>query len=64
MSYHLIKEPAKSSPMIGENRQLGTYEPVECENNQLKFKTSGKLPIISEEFCKIYPNLIKENRRM
>ena len=30
----------------GENRPLVTYEPVEFENNQLKFKTSAKLRII------------------
>jgi len=30
----------------------------------LKFKTAGKLTIILEEFYRIYPNLIKENRRM
>ena len=32
--------------------------------NRLKFKTARKLPIILEEFIEIYPNLIKENRRM
>jgi hypothetical protein len=32
--------------MIGENRQLAANEPVEFGNNQLKFKTAGKLPII------------------
>ena len=37
--------------MIGENRQLVANEPVEFENNRLKFfKTEGKLPIILEEF--------------
>ena len=39
--------------MIGENRQLVTDEPVE-------FKTTGKLPIILEEFIEINPNLMKE----
>ena len=33
-------------------------------NNRLKFKTTWKLPIILEEFHRIYPNLLKENRRM
>jgi hypothetical protein len=33
-------------------------------NNRLKFKAAGKLPIILEEFIRIYPNLIKENWRM
>ena len=50
--------------MIRENRQLVTNEPVEFENNQLMFKTAGKLPIILEEFCRRYPNLIKEDRIM
>ena len=36
--------------MIGETRQLVTDEPVEFENNRLKFKTAEKLPIILEEF--------------
>ena len=31
----------------------------------MKFKTTaGKLPIISEGIYRIYPNIIKENRRM
>ena len=41
--------------MIGENRQLVTIELVEFENNQLKFKTAGKVPIILEEFIKYTP---------
>jgi hypothetical protein len=41
--------------MIGENRQLVTNEPVEFENNQLKFKTVRKSPIILEEFIKYTP---------
>ena len=41
--------------MIGENRQLVTNEPVEFENNRLKFKTAGKLPIILEEFVEYTP---------
>ena len=36
--------------MVGEIRQLVINEPVEFENNRLKFKTAGKLPIILEEF--------------
>ena len=31
--------------------------------NRLKFKTAGKLPIILE-FHRIYPNLVRENRRI
>jgi hypothetical protein len=47
--------------MIGENRQLVTNEPVEFE----------KLPVEVQDYRKkygriyrIYPNSIKENRRM
>jgi hypothetical protein len=50
--------------MIGENRQLVTNEPVEFENNRLKLKIGGKLPIILEDFIERYPILIKENRGM
>ena len=47
--------------MIGEN-QLVTNEPVEVE---LKFMTAGKLPTILEKSIEyIYPNLVKEYRRM
>ena len=41
--------------MIRENRQYVTDEPVEFENNRLKFKTAGKLPIILEEFKEYTP---------
>ena len=41
--------------MIGENRQLVTNEPVELRNNQLKFKTTRKLPIVLEEFIEYTP---------
>ena len=37
------------NPMIGDNRQLVTYELVSLSNNRLKFKTAGKLPITLEE---------------
>ena len=41
--------------MIGENRQLVTYELVEFEKNRLKLKTAEKLPIILEEFKEYTP---------
>ena len=50
--------------MIGENRQLVKDEAAEFENSRLKFKTAGKLPIILEEFIRIFPSLIKESRTM
>ena len=34
----------------GENRLLVTDELVEFKNNRLKLKTSGKSPIVLEEF--------------
>jgi hypothetical protein len=42
--------------MIGENRQLGTDEPIEFEKlTSFKFKTAGKLPNILEEFIESTP---------
>ena len=54
LSYYLTLVRAVSgltwySTMNGENRPLVTDEPVQLRNSRLKFKTSGKLPIISEE---------------
>jgi hypothetical protein len=37
---------------------------LNLRNNRLKFETARKLPIILEELYRIYPNLIKENRRI
>ena len=37
---------------------------LSLRNDQLKFKTAGKLPIILEESVEYTPNLIKENRTM
>ena len=41
--------------MIGENRQLVTNELIEFENNRLKLKTKGKLPINSGESIEHIP---------
>jgi hypothetical protein len=41
--------------MIRENRQLVADEPVEFENDWLKFKTARKLPIILEAFIEYTP---------
>jgi hypothetical protein len=41
--------------MIRENWQLVTDEPVEFENNRLKFKIARKLPLILEEFIEYTP---------
>ena len=36
-------------PLLGKNRRLVTDEPVEFEDNRLKFETAGGLPIILEK---------------
>ena len=53
-----------STVTIGENRQLVTDEPVEFENNRLKFKIVRKVTDRYKGICEIYPILIKENRSM
>ena len=35
--------------MNGENPQLVTDQPVEFENQPVRFKTSGELPLVLEE---------------
>ena len=54
-----MMESRQAGSMIGETRQLVTNEPVEFENNRLKFKTAGKLPIILEEFVE-YTRVIRK----
>ena len=49
------------SPRTGSWLQMNR---LTLRNNQLVLKTAGKLPTILEEFIQLYPNLIKENRRM
>ena len=46
-----------SISMVGENRQLVTDEPVEVQDCR-------KITDHSRGMYRIYPNLIKENRRM
>ena len=48
--------------MIGNNGQLVTNEPVDFVNNQLEFKTKGKINSHFRGIYRIYPNLIQENR--
>jgi hypothetical protein len=50
--------------MIGENRQLVTYEPVEFEILPVEVQDYKKLTDHLRGIYKIYLNLIKENRRM
>ena len=64
--HHYLSRHPIFSAMIGSavnrsvnirsvNRQLVTDEAVEFENNRLKFKSAGKLPIILEEFIEYTP---------
>ena len=53
--------------MVGENRHWVNLHmnQLSLRNDRLKLiKTAGILPIVLEEFCRTYPDLIKENRRM
>ena len=50
--------------MVGENRQLVTNEPVEFEKEPVEVQDCRKTTDHSKEVYRIYPNLIKENRRM
>ena len=53
-----VWEIKRFEAIIGEDQ-------LSLRNNwRLKLKTAGKLPIILEEFDRIFFNLIKENRRM
>jgi hypothetical protein len=49
--------------MNGENQSLVTVEPVEFENNWLKFKTSGALSIMSEESVESISNELQRKTR-
>ena len=50
--------------MIGENRQLVTDEPVEFEKLPVEVKDCRKITDCVRGIYRIYPNLIKENRRL
>jgi hypothetical protein len=50
--------------MIGENRQLDTNEPVEFEKSPVEVLDCKKITYHFRGIYRIYPNLIKENRRM
>ena len=45
--------------MIGENRQLVTYESVELRNNRLKFKIAEKINDHSRGIYRVYPTFNK-----
>ena len=52
------------APMISENQQLVTNEPVEFEKFPVEVQDCKKITDHFREIYKIYPNLIKENQRM
>ena len=51
-------------PMIGENRQLVTNEPVEFEKEAVEVQVCRKITGCFRGIYRIHPDLIKENRRM
>ena len=53
-----------STPMIRENRQLVTVEPVEFEEYPIEVQDCRKITDHFRGIHEIYPILIKENRRM
>ena len=55
---------ALACPMPGLVGTLLLMNRLSLRNNRLKFKTAGKLPIVSEEFKEHTPILMKQNRRM
>ena len=50
--------------MIGENRQLVTDEPVEFEKEPVGVEDGRKITDHFRGIYRIYPDLIKENRKM
>ena len=52
-----VKQQNNGVPLTSSKKE-GSYdrgEPVEFENNRLKFKTAGKLPVCVEEFIEYSP---------
>ena len=52
-----------SDSMIRENRQLVTNKPVEFEKWAVEVQDNRKITDHSRGIYRLYPNLIKENRR-
>ena len=50
--------------MIGENRQLVTDQPVEFEKQPVEVQDDRKITDYFRGIYIIYPNSVKENRRM
>ena len=53
-----------SLPMIGKNRQLVTDEPVELEKSPVEVQDCKKITNHFRGIHRIYPDLMKDNRRM
>ena len=54
----------KTWSMIRDNRQLVTNEPVEFEKSPVQVQDCRNITDQFRGIYRIYPNLIKENRRM
>ena len=52
------------NPMIGENRRLVADEPVEFEKSPVEVQDCREITDHFRGIYRIYPNLIKEDRRM
>ena len=50
--------------MIRENRQLVTNEPIEFDKLAVEVQGYRKITDHIKGIYRIYPNLVKENRRM
>ena len=63
---HQLKFPHQTpfAPMIGENRQLVTDEPVKFEKQPVEVQDCRKITDHFRGIYRIYPNLMKENRRV
>jgi hypothetical protein len=56
--------PKNFPAMIRENQQLVTDEPVEFEKKPVEIQDCKKITDRFRGIYRIYPNLIKENRRL
>ena len=58
---HILTSIVQGLGRTGSQLQMNRFN---LRNNRWKFKTAGKLPVTLRGIYRIYPNLIKENRRM
>ena len=64
MTTHINRIMTTCRPMIGENWKSVTDEPVEFEKKVVEGQDCRKLTDHFRGIYRIYPNLVKENRRM